>query len=93
MNFNDDGFDFVSFFGSIMSFKLANTDTHYLAYSVFEAFGDMSITTLNQLKTKFKIDNFIIMGDMFDNSVLYSRILSKFGANKPFFSKYYALDD
>ena len=93
MNFNNKGFDFVSFFGSIMSFKLANTDTHYLAYSVFEAFGDMAISTLNQLKTKLKIDNFIIMGDMFDNTILYSRILSKFGTNKPFFSKYYALDD
>jgi len=93
MHFNDYGFDFVSFFGSIMSFKLANTDTHYLAYSIFEAFGDMAISTLNQLKTKLKIDNFIMMGDMFDNTVLYSRILSKFGTNKPFFSKYYALDD
>jgi len=93
MNFNDNGFDFVSFFGSIMSFKLANTDTHYLAYSIFEAFGDMAISTMNQLKTKLKIDNFIIMGDMFDNTVLYSRILSKFGLNKPFFSAYYSLDD
>ena len=93
MNFNEDGFDFVSFFGSIMSFKLADTDNHYLAYSIFEAFGDMSISTMNQLKNKLKIENFIIMGDMFENSILYSRILSKFSTNNPFFSKYYALDD
>jgi hypothetical protein len=93
MNYLNDGFDYVSFIGSIMSFKLASTDSHYLAYSIFEAFGDMAISTMNQLKKKFKIDNYIMMGDMFDNSILYSRILSKFSISKPHFSKSYALDD
>jgi hydrogenase maturation factor HypF (carbamoyltransferase family) len=93
MNYLEDRFDYVSFIGSIMSFKLASTDNHYLAYSIFEAFGDMAISTLNQLKDKFKIDNFIMMGDMFDNSVLYSRILSKFSISKPHFSNSYPLDD
>ena len=92
-NFNDDGFDYPSFIGSIMSFKLADTDEHYLAYSAFEAFGDMTISTLNQLKAQFKINNFVMMGDMFENSVLYSRILSKFELSKPYFSKGFALDD
>jgi hydrogenase maturation factor HypF (carbamoyltransferase family) len=87
------GFDYVSFIGSIMSFKLAGTDEHYLAYSIFEALGDMTISTLNQLKTRFKIDKFVMMGDMFENSVLYSRILSKFQLNNPYFSKGFALDD
>ena len=93
MNFNDDGFSYDDCIGSIISFKLAGVDEHYLAYSIFEAFGDMSIATLNQLKTKFKIDNFIMMGDMFGNSVLYSRILSKFQLNNPYFSSSFALDD
>jgi len=93
MNYLNNGFDYVSFIGSIMSFKLAATDNHYLAYSIFEAFGDMAISTLNQLKEKLKIENFIMMGDMFDNSILYSRILSKFAMSKPHFSKSYALDD
>ena len=92
-NFDDDGFDYISFIGSIMSFKLADTDEHYLAYSIFEALGDMAISTLNQLKKKFKCENFVMMGDMFENSVLYSRILSKFELNKPYFSKGFALDD
>lgn len=91
--FNDSGFDYVSFIGSIMSFKLANTDEHYLAYSTFEALGDMTITTLNQLKIKFKIENFVMMGSMFENSILYSRILSKFQLSNPYFSKHFALDD
>jgi len=92
-NYSDDGFDYVSFLGSIMSFKLADTDEHYLAYSIFEALGDMAISTLGQLKTKFKIDKFVMMGDMFENTVLYSRILSKFQLNNPYFSKGFALDD
>lgn len=91
--FGELGFDYVSFIGSIMSFKLAHTDEHYLAYSIFEALGDMTINTLNQLKTKFKKDNFVIMGNMFENSVLYSRILSKFQLSNPYFSKEFALDD
>jgi len=90
--YNDEGFDYNAFIGSVISFKLAGVDEHYLAYSIFEAFGDMAITTLNQLKTKFKIQNFVMMGDMFENSVLYSRILSKFQLSKPYFSKSFALD-
>jgi len=86
-------FDYTSFIGSIMSFKLAGTDEKYLAYSTFEALGDMTITTLNQLKAKFKIENFVMMGSVFENSVLYSRILSKFQLSKPYFSKGFALDD
>lgn len=93
MNFSDEGFDYEAFIGSIISFKLAGVDMHYLAYSIFEAYGDMAITVMSQLKTKFKIEHFIMMGDMFSNSVLYSRILSKFQLNNPYFSKSFALDD
>lgn len=91
-NFSGDGFDYQSFIGSIMSFKLAGVDEHYLAYSIFEALGDMTIATLSQLKTKFKIENFVMIGDMFQNSVLYSRILSKFQLSNPHFSKGFAID-
>lgn len=91
--FNEEDFDYEAFIGSIISFKLAGVDMHYLAYSIFEALGDMSITVMNQLKTKFKCENFIMMGDMFVNSVLYSRILSKFQLSNPYFSKSFALDD
>jgi hypothetical protein len=93
MNFKDGGFDYSSLIGSVISFKLAEVDTHYLAYSIFEAYGDMAIATLNQLKTKFKITNFVMMGDMFENSIIYSRILSKFQLSNPFFSKDIAFDD
>ena len=93
IDFIEDGVDYSSLIGSVMSFILAGADTHYIAYSIFEAFGDMAIATLNQLKKKFKIDNIIMMGDMFENSVLYSRILSKYQLSNPYFSKSIALDD
>jgi hypothetical protein len=92
MNFKDGDFDYSGMIGSIMSFKLAQTQTHYLAYSIFEAYGDMAISILTQLKQKFKIDQFIMQGDMFGNGVLFSRILSKFLVSKPYFSKDIALD-
>lgn len=92
-NYVSEGFDYDSFIGSIISFKLAGVETHYLAYSIFEALGDMAINTLNQLKDKFNITNIVMMGDMFSNSVLYSRILSKFQLSNPYFSKATALDD
>ncbi len=92
-NYNSQGFDYVSFIGSIISFRLAGAETHFIAYSIFEALADMSISTLNQLKTKFKIDNIVMMGDMFENSILYSRILSKYQLAKPYFPKAIALDE
>jgi hypothetical protein len=89
----EDGFDYVSFLGSIMSFKLAGTDDHYLAYSTYEALAEMVISILTQLKEKYKINNFIMMGNMFENSVLHSHIVSKFSLSNPYFSKGFALDD
>jgi len=91
--YNSEGFDYVSFIGSIISFRLAGAEIHYIAYSIFEAFGDMAISTLNQLKERFKIDNIIMMGDMFENSILYSRILSKYQLANPYFAKAIALDE
>jgi hydrogenase maturation factor HypF (carbamoyltransferase family) len=76
-----------------MSFRLAGVERHYLAYSIFEALGDMTIGICHQLKTKFTISHFIVMGNFFGNSVLYSRILSKFQLSNPYFSPAIALDD
>jgi len=92
MNFGDEGFDYAAMLGSIMSFRLAGVEPHYLAYSIFEAFGDMTVSVLGQLKREFKIDSFLLMGDLFENSVLFSRILSKFQISKPYFSPRIALD-
>ncbi len=92
MNFSEDGFDYPAMIGSIISFKLADVEPHYLAYSIFEAYGDMVVSVFSQLKKEFKLDKFILFGDIFSNSVVYSRILSKFQISKPYFSKEIALD-
>ncbi|WP_292663200.1 hydrogenase [Nitratifractor sp.] len=92
MQFKEGDFDYAAMIGSIMSFRLAGTDPHYLAYSIFEAYGDMVVSVLGQLKRQFKIDSFLLMGDLFANSVLFSRILSKFQISQPYFSNRIALD-
>jgi hypothetical protein len=92
MNFNDDGFDYSSMIGSIMSFRLAGVDTHHLSYSILEAYGDMTISVLNQLKSRFKIENFILFGDMFADSTIFKRVLSRFTISKPYISRAVALD-
>jgi hydrogenase maturation factor HypF (carbamoyltransferase family) len=93
MFFDDNGVDYGALLGSIMSFRIAGAEDYFIAYSFFEALGDMAINTLNQLKKEFMTDNIVMMGDMFSNSVLYSRILSKYSLAKPYFSKITALDD
>jgi len=93
MFFTDDGFDYPALVGSVMSFRLASTEPHYLAYSIFEAFGDMAVSVLGQLKRKTKIERFVLFGDMFENTVLFSRILSKFQISTPYFPKAIALDE
>ncbi len=92
MFFSEDGFDYASLLGSLISFKIAGVENSYLLYSLFEAWGDMVVSVLGQLKSEFKVSNFIMMGDMFENSVLFSRILSKFTISKPYFSQQIALD-
>lgn len=92
MNFSESDFDYAAFLGSIMSFTLADVEARYLAYSIYEALGDMLITTLTQLKAKYHIENFVLFGDMLANSVLHSRIESKFALSKPYISKSIALD-
>ncbi|QOG12596.1 hydrogenase [Arcobacter sp. FWKO B] len=86
-NFADGGMDYSSFLSTLMSFKLADTPDIYLAYSVYESIADMVISILSQLKDRYKIEHFIMMGDMLENSVVYSRILSKFAMSNPYFSK------
>lgn len=86
-NFADGGMDYSSFLSTLMSFKLADTPDIYLAYSVYESLADMVISILSQLKDRYKIEHFIMMGDMLENSVVYSRILSKFAMSNPYFSK------
>jgi len=91
--FKDEEFDYVALLGSLMSFRLAGAEKHYLAYSFFEGFGDFATNITSQLKTKFKIKNTTFFGNMLLNNVLYSRILSKNEVQKPYFAKLIAFDE
>ncbi len=91
--FNNKEFDYVALIGSLMSFKLAKVENHYLAYSFFEGLGDFSLNIANQLKSKFKIKDLTFFGSILANNVLYSRILSKSGIDKPYFAKLIAFDE
>ena len=93
MKYQNDSFDYLSFIGSIMSFRLAGTPTHHLAYSIFESLADFLVIVYHESKAKIKEDDFIIFGNLFSNNVLYSRVLSKLSVKKPYFSKMYALDE
>ncbi|MGM0623918.1 MAG: hydrogenase [Campylobacterota bacterium] len=83
----ESGLDHMNFLATLISFKLAGTSCAHSAYSVFEAFADLGMSVLNQLKQKVEIDNFVLFGQMFENSVFYSRIKSKFAMNNPYFAK------
>lgn len=89
--FDEEGFDYRSFIASVMVFLLAESRKSHIAYSVFESLADMGIYVANQLSNKLGTKNFIVMGDIFSNNILYGRILTKFSISKPFFSKMYAL--
>ena len=89
---DDKGFDFVPFMGSVMSYVLAGAESVHIAYSIFEALADVTITTLEQLKQRFEIDQYVLLGDLFENSIMTSRILSKFQMADYVFPRTVALD-
>jgi hydrogenase maturation factor HypF (carbamoyltransferase family) len=90
-NLIESGIDYADFVGSVISFRLAGVPKAHLAYSVFETLADLQISIFNQLKTKHSIENFIVAGGLYENSVFYSRVMSKFAMSHPFFSKEFAL--
>lgn len=83
----NESFDTMNFLASIISFKLAGTTTAHIAYSVFESLADLGIDIMNQLKQRHEVQNFIVYGELFESSVFYSRIKSKFAMNNPYFAK------
>jgi acylphosphatase len=93
IKFLEDKSDYAALIASVMSYKLAGTPTHHIAYSVFESFADFFITVYNELRVKLKMDALIPFGDRFSNSVALSRLISKLSIKKPYFSKMYALDE
>ncbi len=63
LNYDEVNIDYSALIGSVISFKLAGSENSYIAYSIFEAFGDNAISTINQLKKQFNIKESIFIGD------------------------------
>jgi hypothetical protein len=71
----DGGFDYESFYSSLMSYKLAEVDEVTLAYSIFESLGDFLSNTLKDAAAKIGVNQFLICGKYIANSALFSRFV------------------
>ncbi|WP_281951726.1 hypothetical protein [Nitrosophilus kaiyonis] len=71
----ENGFDYSSFYASIMSFVLAEADSKLLAYSIFESLGDFlssqAVSILRESKAKY----IVLCGAYIANSAFFSRFV------------------
>ncbi len=61
---------------SIISYKLAGAEMDMLAFSVLEGFGDWLISQVATIKSKLKIENTVISGNMFTDPVITGKLLN-----------------
>jgi len=69
----DNRFDNYAFLSSIMSYQLANVDSSYICYSIYESFGDYIGEIVPQLLEKVDTRLVILTGETFANQSLYGR--------------------
>ncbi len=74
----DDGFDYGSFYASIMSFLLADTDAKLLAYSVFESLGEFMSQQAVEVMRKSKATGIALAGRHCTNSAFMSRFVRNY---------------
>ena len=72
-------FDPYAFVASLMSYRLAGTDTPLLAYSIFESFGDYVAEVVTSLKARADAKEIVLCGRAFGNPSLFSRVQKKLG--------------
>ncbi len=63
---------------STLSFKLADTDNKMLAFSVIEGFKEWIEKEGSSILYKLKLNNVVIVGDIFTNPVLIGKLLPHF---------------
>ncbi len=86
------GFDFASFFSSIMSYKIAGAEKNLIAYSIFESLGEFLGSLLNDIKRKTKAENIVIAGEYFANAPFFSRFQRHMLTNSVLNNKEFAID-
>lgn len=74
--------DYRKIVQSIMSYKMADVDNRMLAYSFFESLSDLIKNNINDISKEINTKDVILCGDMFDNSILLSKVYD--GLNKTF---------
>ncbi|MBK3332944.1 hypothetical protein GWK41_07670 [Persephonella atlantica] len=61
---------------SVISYKLAGAETDMVAFSVLEGFGDWLVSQVATIKSKLKIENTVISGNMFTDPVVTGKLLN-----------------
>ncbi len=61
---------------SVISYKLAGAETDMVAFSVLEGFGDWLVSQVATIKSKLKIENTVISGNMFTDPVITGKLLN-----------------
>ncbi len=74
----DDGFDYGSFYASMMSFLLAGTDAKLLAYSVYESLGEFMSQQAVEAMRKSKATGIALAGRHCTNSAFMSRFVRNY---------------
>jgi len=61
---------------SVISYKLAGAEADMLAFSLLEGFGDWLVSQLSTIKSKLKIDNIVLSGNMFTDPVIAGKLIN-----------------
>ncbi len=70
---SEDGFDWESFYSSIMSFILAEAKKELIAYSIFESLGEFLSSQAVEVQRKTKAQGVVLAGKYICNSPFFSR--------------------
>jgi acylphosphatase len=87
---NEYKIDLVYLISSIISYKIAGSEASLIAFSYYESFIDILLSIADEANKKSKQD-LVMIGNLLQNSVLYSRIEKKMSHFNPKISKKYTL--
>lgn len=88
---HDNRFNHVAFLSSIISYQIADVDSVYLSYSIFESFGDYFSELLNEIKGKTKATDIVLCGSYFAGQSLFSRLQRNLKTTPPLMNVNYPI--
>lgn len=84
--------DYRKVIQSIMSYKMADVEDTLLAYSFYESLAEFINDNILKINSELNAKDLILCGDMFSNSILFSKIKKSQKGMKIFIPKEYPLD-